>query len=229
MTSLKLSCSSHKDKNHGCSSARLNGENSWTPEPSYNYAEDSHGKTFLEIDLLPKSASRESGFRIHGIATQGDEKLNSWVTKYKVAYNSKSLSTSDDDWKIIENFEGGEKIFIGNENAAEIVTNLLTSSASITAKRVRVYPLENGYSNPESKHYYSMRVEIYGCMSDGSEMPSSDSDETCSAVALTERLECGFEGITKSECVSRGCCFDNTKGTPSCFYHKGTYLKMCPE
>ena len=86
---------------------------------------------------------------------------------------------------------------------------------------IRVYPVENGYSDADSKYLYSMRLEIYGCMSDGSELPSSDSDESCAAIALTERLECGFEGISQSECVSRGCCYDNTKGSPACFYHKG--------
>ena len=37
---------------------------------------------------------------------------------------------------------------------------------------------------------------------------------------LSDRLECGFEGITAGECRSRGCCYDTTLATPHCFYHK---------
>ena len=47
-------------------------------------------------------------------------------------------------------------------------------------------------------------MEVYGCKEDGSDLPSSDDDETCYSVPIGQRLECGFEEITKGECISRG-------------------------
>ena len=41
------------------------------------------GQTFLEIDLLKKSDSRKSGFKLSGIATQGDSKLQAWVSQFQ--------------------------------------------------------------------------------------------------------------------------------------------------
>ena len=41
------------------------------------------GETFLEIDLLKKSDSRKSGFKLSGIATQGDSKLQAWVSQFQ--------------------------------------------------------------------------------------------------------------------------------------------------
>merc|ERR1711992_41105 len=37
-------------------------------------------------------------------------------------------------------------------------------------------------------------------------------------VSPTNRIDCGYPGISRSECSSRGCCFDDTKpGTKFCF------------
>ena len=33
-------------------------------------------------------------------------------------------------------------------------------------------------------------------------------------VAPSERVECGYYGITKEECLNRACCWDNTVTTP---------------
>uniref|UniRef100_UPI0012E0C490 Trefoil factor 1 n=1 Tax=Homo sapiens TaxID=9606 RepID=UPI0012E0C490 len=42
--------------------------------------------------------------------------------------------------------------------------------------------------------------------------------ETCT-VAPRERQNCGFPGVTPSQCANKGCCFDDTvRGVPWCFY-----------
>ncbi|XP_011892745.1 PREDICTED: trefoil factor 1 [Cercocebus atys] len=42
--------------------------------------------------------------------------------------------------------------------------------------------------------------------------------ETCT-VAPRERNNCGFDGITPSQCASRSCCFDDSvRGVPWCFH-----------
>ena len=41
----------------------------------------------------------------------------------------------------------------------------------------------------------------------------------CSAVAVTDRIDCGYGGITESECLERGCCFNrNESHYHECFY-----------
>ncbi|XP_035875730.1 trefoil factor 1 [Phyllostomus discolor] len=42
--------------------------------------------------------------------------------------------------------------------------------------------------------------------------------ETC-AVAPKQRANCGYPGVTPSQCAEKGCCFDDTvPGYPWCFY-----------
>uniref|UniRef100_A0A8C4L7W8 Trefoil factor 1 n=2 Tax=Equus asinus TaxID=9793 RepID=A0A8C4L7W8_EQUAS len=42
--------------------------------------------------------------------------------------------------------------------------------------------------------------------------------ETCT-VAAQARTNCGFPGVTASECKDKGCCFDDTvRGVPWCFH-----------
>ncbi|KAM7133817.1 trefoil factor 1 [Molossus nigricans] len=43
-------------------------------------------------------------------------------------------------------------------------------------------------------------------------------DETCT-MAPSQRKNCGFPGVTPSQCAAKGCCFDSTvPGHPWCFY-----------
>ena len=45
----------------------------------------------------------------------------------------------------------------------------------------------------------------------------------CWSVGVDDRLDCGYYGISDQECVSKGCCWDETQieGVPWCFYKKG--------
>ncbi|XP_016076725.1 PREDICTED: trefoil factor 1-like [Miniopterus natalensis] len=46
--------------------------------------------------------------------------------------------------------------------------------------------------------------------------------ETCT-MAPTQRINCGYPGVTPSECAEKGCCFDNSViGHPWCFYPLNT-------
>uniref|UniRef100_A0A2K6GPR1 Trefoil factor 1 n=1 Tax=Propithecus coquereli TaxID=379532 RepID=A0A2K6GPR1_PROCO len=49
---------------------------------------------------------------------------------------------------------------------------------------------------------------------------AKDAAETCS-MEPRERVNCGFPGVTSSECESKGCCFDDAiAGYPWCFNPK---------
>ncbi|CAK6442048.1 unnamed protein product [Pipistrellus nathusii] len=42
--------------------------------------------------------------------------------------------------------------------------------------------------------------------------------ETC-VMSPSQRNNCGYPGVTASECAAKGCCFDSTvRGYPWCFY-----------
>nr|XP_004654555.1 trefoil factor 1 [Jaculus jaculus] len=46
---------------------------------------------------------------------------------------------------------------------------------------------------------------------------AEDQTEMCT-MSPRERKNCGFPGVTASECAKRGCCFDDTiRGFPWCF------------
>ena len=47
-------------------------------------------------------------------------------------------------------------------------------------------------------------------------------DHKCHGIAPSERVECGFYGITRETCEStRGCCYDSSvSGVPHCFHGK---------
>lgn len=53
-------------------------------------------------------------------------------------------------------------------------------------------------------------------------------DETCE-VGPTERRNCGFPGITATQCAAKGCCFNSaTRGVPWCF-HPSPVDRNAPE
>ncbi|XP_049999827.1 trefoil factor 1 [Alexandromys fortis] len=46
---------------------------------------------------------------------------------------------------------------------------------------------------------------------------AQDQEETCT-VSPRERINCGFPGVTATQCKERGCCFDDSiRGFPWCF------------
>ncbi|XP_058517200.1 trefoil factor 1 [Ochotona princeps] len=47
---------------------------------------------------------------------------------------------------------------------------------------------------------------------------AQEQQETCT-MTPQERINCGFPGVTESECKSKGCCFNSDiTGFPWCFY-----------
>ena len=66
------------DQYHHERATRLNSEKSWTPDP----LRDIEGnRPYLKIELVSATSDRSAGFQVHGVATQGDEEFQTWVTK----------------------------------------------------------------------------------------------------------------------------------------------------
>ena len=118
----------------------LKSDKSWTPDP----LRDLDGnRPYLKIELVSATSDRSAGFQVHGIATQGDEEFKTWVTKYSIDYTAKARP-SDDDWKMIQDFDGNDAIFEGNSNAEVIHTNVFLRSGF----KLKDRPVILTYSNP---------------------------------------------------------------------------------
>ena len=79
--------STYIDSDHHGRAARLNGPHSWTPDP----LKDVHGNApYLVINLVASGSSRNAGYKIHGISTQGDPVFQTWVTKFTMETTIKS-------------------------------------------------------------------------------------------------------------------------------------------
>ena len=79
--------STYIDTDHHGRAARLNGPHSWTPDP----LKDVHGNApYLVINLVASGSSRNAGYKIHGISTQGDPVFQTWVTKFTMETTIKS-------------------------------------------------------------------------------------------------------------------------------------------
>ena len=57
---------------------------------------------------------------------------------------------------------------------------------------------------------------------------SSEPDYEC-PISESERLDCGKEGITETQCEAKGCCWkpSNKNGVPWCFYKTKTLSEQC--
>eukprot|EP00039_Didymoeca_costata_P022490 m.346806 g.346806 ORF g.346806 m.346806 type:complete len:668 (+) comp30399_c0_seq1:136-2139(+) len=76
------------------------------------------------------------------------------------------------------------------------------------------------------------RCELSGCCFDRSQAPTSPRcfrpwlgpnptppQETCTAISIDKRVDCGYVGIGQYDCEQQGCCYDNkTLGTYYCFH-----------
>ena len=49
----------------------------------------------------------------------------------------------------------------------------------------------------------------------------------CAAVPKEQRTDCGWGGITRKQCLDKGCCFDNTQqGVNWCFHPEGNVVNI---
>ena len=78
----------------------------------------------------------------------------------------------EDDWEMVVDINGDDQIFEGNSDADSIHTNVFITP--ITVRQIKLWPLENGHATDEYKLYKSMRVEVYGCNKDDSELPDAN-------------------------------------------------------
>ena len=59
-------------------------------------------------------------------------------------------------------------------------------------------------------------VRPYGCFIF---LVNATTDESCTAIPESERVDCGWSGITQQECETNLCCFDSsTNGVPHCYF-----------
>jgi hypothetical protein len=85
--------------------------------------------------------------RVTGVATQGRNAYNEWVTTYKILYSSDGVS-----WSTYKE-NGQDKIFIGNSDQNGVVKN--DFSSPFQAQYVRLNPLS-------WFGHISLRLEFYG-------------------------------------------------------------------
>ncbi|KXJ16676.1 Coagulation factor VIII [Exaiptasia diaphana] len=132
----RFTASSYYSSDFVPSNARLRKNNvAWEP------AKGKQPGSWLHIDL-------GSVVYICTVATQGNgHSANEYVKKYKLKTSSDNIN-----WKYYQE-KNADKIFTGNTNKNDIVTNTLTIPTR--AKFIRFYPVD-------WKGYAAMRVEIYG-------------------------------------------------------------------
>ncbi|KAM7452301.1 EGF-like repeat and discoidin I-like domain-containing protein 3 [Porites harrisoni] len=138
----QVSASSEWDGNHAAIQARLYFEaapgkaGSWSAK--YNNLDQ-----WLQIDLGSKH-------EVTGLATQGRNGYDQWVTKYKVQYSVNGVNFQ----YYMEQGQAAIKEFVGNADQDTVVYQKL--SHAIKARYVRF--------RPTAWHgHISMRVEVYGC------------------------------------------------------------------
>ncbi|XP_077970679.1 uncharacterized protein LOC144425162 [Styela clava] len=167
------------------------------------------GTCWFQVHLTPQRT-------VHGITTQGRPRdYAQWVKTYKVAY-----SDDGDNWSFVkESGNANDLIFKGNVDMNTKVTNRLPTP--IKTKYIRIYPWSyNGG--------VTMRAEILGCAADGGDLATPAPQTECTSVSYQNRMDCGFAGITDSECRSRGCCWDNSvPDTIFCFFKDGEFDSRC--
>ncbi|KAM7319103.1 hypothetical protein ACRRTK_022215 [Alexandromys fortis] len=92
------------------------------------------------------------------------------------------------------------------------VVLMLALSSLAQDQEARVLPPPPGSS---STHWDDCAVWFTSSM--GLLASESRSRETCT-VSPRERINCGFPGVTATQCKERGCCFDDSiRGFPWCF------------
>ncbi|XP_078700024.1 uncharacterized protein LOC144926863 [Branchiostoma floridae x Branchiostoma belcheri] len=96
---------------------------------------------WLQVDLGSATVS--------GVVTQGRRGANQYVKKYKL-----SFSGDGDSWTTYKDTDGSDKVFNGNKNDRDAVTQTLHSP--VTTRYIRFVP--------QTWHgHISLRVEILGC------------------------------------------------------------------
>ena len=88
ITDGQLSASSEWDGNHGAYRGRLNIKRNGRLQGAWS-ARRNDANQWLQIDLFDENA------KVTGVATQGRENHNQWVTKYKLQYSNDGVNFQD--------------------------------------------------------------------------------------------------------------------------------------
>eukprot|EP00301_Raphidiophrys_heterophryoidea_P005641 c12349_g1_i1.p1 GENE.c12349_g1_i1~~c12349_g1_i1.p1 ORF type:complete len:1787 (-),score=414.20 c12349_g1_i1:28-5388(-) len=149
VTSDKFSASSQDPAclaKHG----RLFGSGSWCPNPFAIVRTNSSCDTYLQIDLsYPK--------KIVGVATQGRNGTNQYVTHFKLEYSSNGLN-----WTMYQTENTfGHTVFSGNVDTNSVVRTNIPSP--FVARYVRICPQD--WNGSAQGVYPALRFELSGCSS----------------------------------------------------------------
>ncbi|XP_066019015.1 uncharacterized protein [Pocillopora verrucosa] len=134
--------SSQMDEDHGAKEARLNSKADGNMGGGWS-AMSNNFNQWLQVDIGDNS-------RLTGVATQGMNGNNQWVSRYLIQYSSDGVTF--EFYNATE--DSSAKVFYGNQDSDTVVKNIL--SPLITARYIRLMPVE-------WHNHISMRVEIYGC------------------------------------------------------------------
>lgn len=139
----QLSASSEWDKNHGAKRGRLNIKREGALRGAWSSRRNDQNQ-WLQIDLRTRYTA------VKGIATQGRDDWNQWVTRYRLQYGN-----DGNNFEFYTEVAGQSamKEFTGNKDRFTIVFHKLRP---VFARFIRILP--------RSWHgHISMRVELYGC------------------------------------------------------------------
>ncbi|XP_076807104.1 uncharacterized protein LOC143450437 isoform X3 [Clavelina lepadiformis] len=209
----EVTASSMWDSNHAPYLGRLNNKKdggligAWAPSKTADGQNPLPGSTWIQVHLIPERT-------VTAITTQGrPEDYNQYVKSYQIAYS--------DDGNNFQFVKSGSDVltFTGNVDSYTPVTNRLPTQ--IVTSYIRLYPRMY-------QEYPTLRMEILGCTSEGASLSTPSPDPECTAVPINERVDCGYPGIGGTNCVAKGCCWDNTvSGVKWCFYQKDRYDPRC--
>ncbi|EDO48090.1 predicted protein, partial [Nematostella vectensis] len=171
--SRAFSASSVWDRNHGASNARLNAVKRGSRTGAWSSRVLRRGQ-WLQVDV-------GSVARITGVATQGRQDHNQWVTRYSLAYSKDGIR-----FKSYRGRNGKTLVFRGNSDRNTIVFNRI-SNPSLVARYVRFVAVS-------WRSHISMRVELYGKRTDlspigGNQQPLGVEDRKVPNNAITASSE----------------------------------------
>jgi len=187
ITDDQMTASSVWDEYHAASQGRLNNYHSgpyigaWLPQDGMQ------ANSWIQVKLVPER-------RVTAITTQGrPSDYQQYVKTYSLQYSSDGVSWTD----IMDEASTTEptpKLFTANFDTSTPITNYL--STPINTAYIRLYP-------QDYQEQPALRMEILGCQSDGEDI-STTPDQSCTSVTVDDRLDCGYPGISATECKAKG-------------------------
>ncbi|XP_033106829.1 EGF-like repeat and discoidin I-like domain-containing protein 3 [Anneissia japonica] len=165
----QLSASSEYSFVNGAHRGRLNTEATDHEEGAWSSGTTDQNQ-WIQVDLGKRH-------KVHGVITQGRNKLNQWVTSYEILY-----SIHGKRFQPIRNPNCKVTTFVGNSDQDTTVTN--TFSDPVYAQFVRIHPTD-------WYNWISLRFEVLGCSTEFCIDPLGIEDGTISMEQLSASSDFG--------------------------------------